>query len=286
MKPWSPSGTNSVPTSGGTPKLATNNASAIAITDLRCDERPVEDRAVDAMQPLDAALDATPSARPSQRARRKRPSRRIAPDRREHRVEREADEQADQHGDGDGDAELEEEAPDDALHERDRHEHRDDRERRRHHREADLVGRLLRRLPVRLAHREVAHDVLAHDDRVVDQQADAQRQRHQREEVQREPERVQRDERRDHRDRKREAGDDRAAPAVQEQEHDQHGQQRALDDRLLDAVDALLDRLGRRVDDLHLDVGRQPILERGHRVADVAARSRRCSRPAPCGCRS
>ena len=36
-------------------------------------------------------------------------------------------------------------------------------------------------------------------------------------------------------------GDDRAAPAVQEQEHDQHRQQRALDDRRLDAVDALLD---------------------------------------------
>ena len=52
---------------------------------------------------------------------------------------------------------------------------------------------------------EVAHDVLAHDDRVVDQQADAQRQRHQRQEVEREAERVQRDERRDDRDRQREA---------------------------------------------------------------------------------
>ena len=49
--------------------------------------------------------------------------------------------------------------------------------------------------------RDVAHDVLAHDDRVVDQQADAQRQRHHRHEVQREAERVDGDERRDHRDR-------------------------------------------------------------------------------------
>ena len=53
--------------------------------------------------------------------------------------------------------------------------------------------------------RQVAHDVLAHDDRVVDQQADAQRQRHQRHEVEREAERVERDERRDHGDRQRQA---------------------------------------------------------------------------------
>jgi hypothetical protein len=72
-----------------------------------------------------------------------------------------------------------------------------DREGRRHDREADLVGPFERRRAVVLAHRQVPHDVLAHDDRVVDQEADAQRQRHQRQEVEREPERVERDERRD-----------------------------------------------------------------------------------------
>ena len=39
------------------------------------------------------------------------------------------------------------------------------------------------------------------------------------------------DERADHRDRQRQAGDDGGAPGVQEQEHDQDRQQRALDDR-------------------------------------------------------
>ncbi len=39
-----------------------------------------------------------------------------------------------------------------------------------------------------LAEPEMAHDVLAHDDRVVDQEADAERQRHQRQEVEREAE--------------------------------------------------------------------------------------------------
>ena len=42
-----------------------------------------------------------------------------------------------------------------------------------------------------------------------------------------------RDERGDHRDRQREAGDHRRSPRVQEQEHDQHGQHRALEQRLL-----------------------------------------------------
>ena len=47
-----------------------------------------------------------------------------------------------------------------------------------------------------------------------------------------------------------------AAPAVQEEEDDQHGEHRALDDRRLHAVDALLDLVGGRVDDAQLDVGR------------------------------
>ena len=60
------------------------------------------------------------------------------------------------------------------------------------------------------------------------------------------------------RDRQRQAGDDRAAPAVQEQEHDQHGQQRAFEDRALDAVRRLFSTWSAsRVDDAQLDVRRQ-----------------------------
>ena len=44
--------------------------------------------------------------------------------------------------------------PIDAAHEGDRHEHGDDRERRRHDGEADLVGALARRGRVVLAHRD------------------------------------------------------------------------------------------------------------------------------------
>ena len=243
MNPWSACGMNSVPTSGTMKKLATNVHSAIASTLMRCasahrSAAPYT-RCIHSMKRSTSCI-----TRPSHGTREKRDPRRVVPDRRQHRIEREADEQAHQHRDRDGDAELEEETADDAAHERDRHEHGDDRERGRHHREADLVGAVARGVGVALAQRQVAHDVLAHDDGVVDQQADAQRQRHQRQEVEREAEGVQRDEGGDHRDRQREAGDDRAAPAVQEQEHDQHGEQAALDDRVLDAVDAALDLVG------------------------------------------
>jgi hypothetical protein len=165
---------------------------------------------------------------------------RVAPHRRQHRVEREADEQRHQHGHRDGDAELQEEAADDAVHEGDRHEHGDDGEGGGHHRQADFVGAVVGGLQVALAHAEVAHDVFAHHDRVVDQQADAQRQRHQGQEIEREAEELHRDEAGHHRDRQRQAGDDGAAPRVQEQEHDQHGQQRAFDDGALDVVELAL----------------------------------------------
>ena len=129
--------------------------------------------------------------------------RRIGPAAGQHRVEREADEQRHQHGHRDGDAERVKELADDAAHEGHRHEHRADREGGGHHRQADLLGALARRGEVVLAEVHVAHDVLAHHDRVVDQQSDAQRQRHHRHEVQREAEGMHGDEAGDHRDRQR-----------------------------------------------------------------------------------
>ena len=49
------------------------------------------------------------------------------------------------------------------------------------------------------------------------------------------------DERGEHRDRQRQAGDHRRAPRVEEQEHDEHGEQRAFDERRLDVLDRGLD---------------------------------------------
>jgi hypothetical protein len=108
----------------------------------------------------------------------------------------------------------------------------------------------------------MAHDVLAHDDGVVDQQPDAQRQRHQRHVVQREPAGVDGGQRGDHRDRQGQAGDHRAAPGAQEQEHDQHREHGALADRALDVADRGLDEVGLGLQQPQLDVGRQPQADR------------------------
>jgi len=97
---------------------------------------------------------------------------RVVPAGRQHRVQREGHEQRHEHGEGHREAELEEEAADDALHERDGHEHRDDRHRRGEDREPDLVGALAGRLEVVLAVFEVPHDVSPARRCVVDEQAD------------------------------------------------------------------------------------------------------------------
>ena len=105
---------------------------------------------------------------------------------RERGREREADQHREQHGDADHDAELEEEAADQAGHVRDRHEHRDDRQGRGDDGEADLVGRLAGRLHAWFAHLHVAVDIFDHDDRVIDQDADRERERQHRDVVERE----------------------------------------------------------------------------------------------------
>ena len=84
----------------------------------------------------------------------------------------------------------------------------------------------------------MAHDVFAHHNRVVNQQSDTQRQRHQRQVVQRKSERVQSDESRHHRNRQSQCRDHRAAPRSQEHEHDQHGEQSAFEDGAFHAIDA------------------------------------------------
>ena len=84
-------------------------------------------------------------------------------------------------------AEAAQEAPDDALHERDRQEHRHERQRGREHRQADLLGReTAAGNGLHLLLVDEAEDVLEHDDGVVDDDADRQREREQRDDVERE----------------------------------------------------------------------------------------------------
>jgi hypothetical protein len=127
----------------------------------------------------------------------------------------------------------------------------------------------------------MAHDVLAHHDGVVDQQAHAQAQRHQRDHVDGEAEQVHEQEGADQRDRQRQPGDDGRAPRVQEQEHDQHREQRAFDQRLAHVVHRHADRARAVKDGNQAHAGRQLRLQFGHRLAFRPSTTRWCSRPAP-----
>ena len=151
---------------------------------------------------------------------------------RHHRRDEARDEQRDQHGDGDGQAELAEVLPGDAAHERDGREDGDDGQRDGDDGEADLVGGLDGGAIGRFAGAHVAHDVLDLDDGVVDEDAGDERDAEQADEVEREAEQLHRPERRDGRQRQGDGGDQRRAHVAQEDEHDQHREHGAFDQRL------------------------------------------------------
>ena len=115
----------------------------------------------------------------------------------QHRRQREADQHRHHDRERHRPAERVDEALGVAVHERDRQEDHHQRQRRRHHRQRDLAGRLDRRVERRaVLLLDVAEDVLQHDDRVVDDDADGERDAEQRHVVQREAHHVHQRERR------------------------------------------------------------------------------------------
>ena len=147
------------------------------------------------------------------------------------------DEARDQGRNGDRDRELAEELPGNARQEGRRHEHRAQRQRDRDQRSADLVHGDMRGLCRRHAALEVALDILHHHDGVVDDDADGEHKAEQRQIVQRNPERVEESEGADQRHRDGDDGNDRGAPALQEQEHNADHEQDRDEDRLDHLVD-------------------------------------------------
>ena len=157
-------------------------------------------------------------------------------------------------GDGNAGGQREglEELPDDAGHEADGREDGDDGGGGGHDRQTDLVGRLQRGVVRRFSVAHVAHDVLDLHDRIVDQDADRQRQGQQGHHVQRLVQRAQDGEGRDQRHRHGNGRDEGRPPVAQEDEDDddrQHGAQQQSLQRgqigfldLFDAGGDLLDR--------------------------------------------
>ena len=158
----------------------------------------------------------------------------------ERRAQRERDEAGDRRGGRDRHGKLTEELARDAGNEGGGDEHRGQHQRDREERVAHLVHGLVRRLPRAHAESEVALDVLDHHDRVVDHDADRQHQAEQREVVQRVAERRHDRKGADQRDRDGDDRDQRGAPGLQEQDHDDDHEEHGLVDRLEHRVDRLL----------------------------------------------
>ena len=148
------------------------------------------------------------------------------------------------HRDGQRQGEFAEHAADDAAHEQQRDEHRDQRYRQRDHGKADLLRAAQRRFEGILAFLHVAHDVLDHHDGVVDDEAGADRQRHQRQVIEAEAAEPHHPEGGDQRQRQRHPGDEGRPDGAQEHQHHQHHQADAQHQRELHVVHRSPDRPG------------------------------------------
>ena len=151
----------------------------------------------------------------------------------QHRRQRQRNEPRHQDGEADDDRELVEDAPDDAAHEEHRDEHRDQRDRHRYDREGDLARALERGLHRGETRLTVTDDVLQHDDRVVDHEADRERERHQRNVVEAVPRDVHRRKGPDDGNREGERGNDRRRESADEQKDDEHHQDDGKHQRVL-----------------------------------------------------
>ena len=145
-----------------------------------------------------------------------------------HRRDQARDQQRKQHGDGHGQAELSEILPGDARHERHRHKHRDDGEGGGDDGQADFIGGLNRGAVRGFAHADMSGDIFYLDDRVIHQDARGQRDRQERNKVQRKSQHVHHPERGHGRQWQGDGGDQRGAPVAQECQHHQNRQKRAF----------------------------------------------------------
>ena len=143
----------------------------------------------------------------------------------DHRRDRQRHHGGNHDGKGQGQRKFPQQPADDAVHEDQRREGGDQRQADRQHREADLPGAFERRLIGPHAVFEVAVHVLDHDDGVVDHEADRDRQRHQRQIVDREAGKPHAGAGAGQRQRHRDAGRNRRRDPAQEREHHHHHQE-------------------------------------------------------------
>ena len=143
-------------------------------------------------------------------------------------------------GSGDRDPELEEEAADDSAHERDGKEDGDDGDGGGNGGEGDFARAVAGSEDAAFAHLAVADDIFEHHDRVIDDDADGERETEQRKEIEREAHEVE-DRKRAH-DRRGNGQEnvDSGADRAEEEEADNAGDEGREDKRELGLVDGVL----------------------------------------------
>ena len=124
-------------------------------------------------------------------------------------------------------------------------------------------------------HLDVPHDVLAHHNGVVNQNADGHREAEQRHRVEREVECVHGDEAREYRHRQGEARDHGRTPRVEKQEHHQHREECALDQRLFHVRHRALHAVAGVLHDIELRARRKCRPERLNTLEDLGSHFRR-----------
>jgi len=212
--------------------------------------------------PLDQA------APPRHAARRDR----LEQQRAHHRRQRQRHDHRNQHRDRQRQRELAEQPADQVAHQQDRQEHRDQRQAHRNDGRTDLARTLERRCGRGHAGFDMAGRVLQHHDRIVDDEAGRDDQRHQREVVDAEPGQVHERERADQRDRHGRRRNQRRAGAAQEGIDHQHDQHHCDQQRLLDLPDRRPDHRGPLERELQTHRGRDDVAQHRQQRLDPVGR--------------
>ncbi len=170
----------------------------------------------------------------------------------------------DHRGNGDGDRELLIELAGDAGEKRHRHEHGAEHQRDSDNRPGNFAHRLMGGRLRREAQRDITLDVLHYHDGVIHHDADRQHQPEQAQGIEREAEQVEYAKGPDHRNRHRQQRNNRGAPGLQKQDHDQHHQGDRFQQRMHHRADGVAHEHGRVVRRGPLHVVREARRQLGH----------------------
>ena len=189
--------------------------------------------------------------------------------RRHHRHQGQGDRRGDHDRRGERDREFMEQPSSHVAHEQQRNQHRDQGDGQRDDGEADLSRAAQRRLHRLFAAFDIAGDVLDHHNRVVDDEAGRDRERHEREIVEAESQQIHDAETADQGQRRGEAGDERRREGAQkneDHENDENDREAKLE---FHVGDGGANRRGAIVDDIEFDRGRKVRLNLRQEPLDV-----------------